>query len=294
MVFEARLRSHTPISHSEFMPRWASSASSSSGIWSRRWMLRPYCLLRLRQPDVGALGDEHGVGHPGRVGRELFVLVRRIAKCRHLGVADDGGPLLLTVLTPARCRGARSVCGSRFGFWIGRVVHGPDGQLFFVQNLTGQEQKALDAVAQQRLPQFCGSERAGRSARWASQQPACAAGQAGSPALRLRAAPAAGWQNIPAAASSPGGKPSSRPAIFLRTALRTAGMLVAIGRPQHEQFFEGGGAVRGAFGDSGEPLLRRFCTAHHALAGNCSTKVSSSLSNCSGPTCAENQSRALS
>ena len=45
MVLEARLRSQTPISQSELRPRRARVASSSSGISSRRAMLRPYCLL---------------------------------------------------------------------------------------------------------------------------------------------------------------------------------------------------------------------------------------------------------
>ena len=55
-------------------------------------------LAELREPDVGALGDEDGGGHPGGVGREFFVFIRGIAEDRHLGVADDGGPLLLAAL----------------------------------------------------------------------------------------------------------------------------------------------------------------------------------------------------
>ena len=52
-------------------------------------------LAELRQPHVGALGDQHGVRHPRRVRAELLVFVSRIAEDRHLGVAVDRRPLLL-------------------------------------------------------------------------------------------------------------------------------------------------------------------------------------------------------
>ena len=65
--------------------------------------VRGHTAAELRQPDVGALGDQHGGRHPGRVGRELFVLVRRIAEDRHVGVADDRWPLLLPLAAAPRC-----------------------------------------------------------------------------------------------------------------------------------------------------------------------------------------------
>ena len=61
-------------------------------------------LAQLRQPHVGALGNQHRVRHPRRVGAELFVFMRRIAKDRHLRLAHDRRPLLGALFaTAARC-----------------------------------------------------------------------------------------------------------------------------------------------------------------------------------------------
>ena len=68
----------------------------------------------------------------------------RIAEDRHFGVADDRGPLLLAALRRRAASAARA-CAA------GIELH-PDGQLFFVQNLAGHQQQALQAIAQQRLP----------------------------------------------------------------------------------------------------------------------------------------------
>ena len=87
MVFEARLRSQTPMSQSELMPRRASSGQLFVGNFVETADVAAVIAAQLRQPHVGALGDEHGAGHPCRVGREFFVLVRGIAEGGHLGLA---------------------------------------------------------------------------------------------------------------------------------------------------------------------------------------------------------------
>ena len=80
MVCEARLRSHTPMSHSELMPRCAERGQLFVGDLVEPVDVAAVLLAQLRQPDVGALGDQHRAGHPRRVGAELFVFMRRIAE----------------------------------------------------------------------------------------------------------------------------------------------------------------------------------------------------------------------
>jgi hypothetical protein len=151
MVFDARLRSHTPISHSELMPRapaWPVLRRESR----RAGRCGGRIAAQLRQPHVGALGDQHRAGHPGRVGRELLVFVRRIAEVgTSAWLTNDG-----------HCCGGRARRSRR-------VELHPDGQLFFAQNLAGHQQEALQAVAEQRLPKLADdlklvAERAGEPA----------------------------------------------------------------------------------------------------------------------------------
>jgi hypothetical protein len=85
----------------------------------------------LRQPDVCALSYQHGSGHPGHVRRELLVFVSLVAENRHFGTGDDSLPF------PSAALG----CG------VGRVELHPDGQLFLVQNLAGDKQQLLQAIA---------------------------------------------------------------------------------------------------------------------------------------------------
>ena len=85
----------------------------------------------LRQPDVCALSYQHGSWHPGHVRRELLVFVSLVAENRHFGTGDDSLPF------PSAALG----CG------VGRVELHPDGQLFLVQNLAGDKQQLLQAIA---------------------------------------------------------------------------------------------------------------------------------------------------
>ena len=79
----------------------------------------PILPAHLRQPHVGALGDQHDGRHPGCVGRELLVFMRRIAEDGHLGGADHIRPLLLAAFAMAS--------GGFAGLDGGRVELHPDG-----------------------------------------------------------------------------------------------------------------------------------------------------------------------
>ena len=107
-------------------------------------------LAELREPDVGAFRNQHGVRHPCGVGTELLVLMRRVTKDRDLRLADDGRPLLCTALAAA-ARGLFS--GSAHAGCIGIELH-PDRQLFFVQDFAAHHQEAVHGFAEQRTPQF--------------------------------------------------------------------------------------------------------------------------------------------
>ncbi len=171
----------------------------------------------LREPHVGALGDHDGGGHPGGVGRELLVFVRRIAKDGHIGGAGDRGPLLHARFAPP--------AGCFFGGGAGpggrRVELHPDGEFFFVQNFAGDLQEAIECVAEQRLPKLAYkvqlfAKRLGT--RWRER----AAVRAGSWAWRRASESAAGWRSIRAAAALPGDKRFFRQEAFRRTALQMA------------------------------------------------------------------------
>ncbi len=105
---------------------------------------------QLRQPHVRALGDHHRGRHPCRIGRELLVLVHGVAEDRHLRRAGDRRPLLQAGFAAA----ARGFFGGAAGHRGRRVELHPDGQLFFVQNLAGNLQVAIENIANQRLPQL--------------------------------------------------------------------------------------------------------------------------------------------
>ncbi len=96
----------------------------------------------LREPHVGALGDEYGVGHPCRIGRKLFVLVGRVAKDRHLGMAVGKGALVPVAPRALGC------------IRVGRVELRPNGEFFLAEDCGRQFKEALQAVANERLPKF--------------------------------------------------------------------------------------------------------------------------------------------
>ena len=115
---------------------------------------------QLRQPHIGAFGDEHRAGHPGRVGRELFVFVRGIVKTGTSAEADDQAS------AAGRRRRALGGCA---GVAAGRVELHPDGQFFFAQDFAGDQQISLSRlVADQGLPELADERQVDRSASPAS------------------------------------------------------------------------------------------------------------------------------
>ena len=227
----------------------------------------PVLLAQLRQPHIGALGDQHRVGHPRRVGTELLVLMSRIAEYRHFGMADDGGPLLATALaTPRRSRSGRfSRSGLRLR--VRRVVHGPDRQLFLVQNLPCEQQKALNAVAQQRLPQPANqfqllAERGGRiQGRFAQQIEKC--DRLAVVQRHQRPSGKVGRQ-LPRHLAVNG---LLRQRLLFKKLLERPESFIPIGCPQQQQFFQRGCPVRHAVRRPGQPLQRRLVAPHHARSG---------------------------
>ena len=128
MVCEARLRSQRPMSHSPFMPRSRSCVEFFVGnlIEALDW---PTVLAgELMQPDVGALGDEHDVGHPLDVGAEAFVLDVGASEGGHVGMATH---LELVPLLAALAR-ATAV----------RMEAHPDRGVFFFEHIDGEQQAA--------------------------------------------------------------------------------------------------------------------------------------------------------
>jgi hypothetical protein len=94
-------------------------------------------LGELLQPDVGALGDEDDVGHPGLVGGEGFVLVER-----RLVVM---GVLLALELVPADELVADKAHAAPGGRAVpvlvgagGMKTH-PDGEVFLAKDVDGEE-----------------------------------------------------------------------------------------------------------------------------------------------------------
>ena len=125
----------------------------------------------LRQPHVGAFGDKHGVGHPGRVGRELFVLMRGIAEDGHLRLTDDGGPLLRSLLAAAARGFFRPVAGLLRG---GVELH-PNAEFLLAEHFSGDREELVEAGAEQRTPEAANerqllAERGGRAAGRGAQQ----------------------------------------------------------------------------------------------------------------------------
>ena len=104
----------------------------------------------LREPDVGALGDEHGVGHPGRVGRELLVLVGRIA--------EERAPRQW-LSTEGHCCCPRSLAAraasAAHALPAGIELH-PDGEFFFAENLAGDLQESARGCRRAAASRACG------------------------------------------------------------------------------------------------------------------------------------------
>ena len=76
--------------------------------------------------------------------------MRRIAEDRYVGGARDRRPLLHARFPST----AGCFVGGGTGPRGGRVVLHPDGEFFFVENFTGDLQKAIERVPEKRLPQL--------------------------------------------------------------------------------------------------------------------------------------------
>ena len=126
-------------------------------------------LGELLQPDVGALGHEDDVGHPGLVGGEGFVLVERglVAVRRTSCGVNSSQPMNSSPTKPMVAPGGRAVAVL---VGAGRMEAHPDGEVFFAEDVDG-EQDALEFVAEVGRPVFAdevelADERVGRGERW--------------------------------------------------------------------------------------------------------------------------------
>ncbi len=137
MVFDARLRSHTPISHSEFNPRSASVCHSSSGISSSRAMRRPYCLLSCASHTYVLFAISTVLGIHAVSGLNFSY--------SYAGSPNTGTSDLLTIeghcCSPrSRRRRAAASAVSRAFCASGVELH-PDRQLFLAQHLARHHKK---------------------------------------------------------------------------------------------------------------------------------------------------------
>ena len=129
----------------------------------------------LREPHIGAFGDENRRGHPRLVGREPLVFVGRIAEKRHVGVAI--GEWTLVPVTPRPLGRIRS--------W--RIELHPDGKFFFAEDISGNLKQTLQAVANKRLPELAYEGKLIAERVWRARRPGRAAGRGGSSAWRREA-----------------------------------------------------------------------------------------------------------
>ena len=218
-------------------------------------------LAQLREPDIGALCDQDGVWHPCSVRTELLVFVSRIAKDRHLRTADNGGPLLHATFAAAasslfRC--GPSLCGSR-------VELHPHSQLFFMKNLPGDEQKAFEAVAQQRLPKPA-NERQLLAKRRGSARSRCSQKVQQADRRTFNGHQGARGEILRKLLCDLSIDRLLGQGLVFEEFLKSLERFVTIRRPEQEHFFECSGPVRHSIGCSGKPLLGSYGTAHHVDA----------------------------
>jgi hypothetical protein len=218
---------------------------------------------QLRQPHIGAFGDQHGAWHPGGVRAESFIFLSRIAEDWDIGLSDSGRPLLFATLATTACcflgGGARTAC-------VGVELH-PYRLFFFPENFAGNHQEAIHAVAQQRSPKTTDEgelfaerfRRAGRRSAKKIEQ------------IHLSGA----FHGHQRPGSEVLGQFFRDLAVhglfgerfFFEEFFERLECLVAICGPQEEQFFESHGSMGHAFGCAAQPLPGRLLAAHHPLAG---------------------------
>ena len=128
-------------------------------------------LGELLQPDIGALGHQHHVRHPGLVGAEVFVLVERglIVVCVTAAAKLVEADVLIALESHRSPRGpVAELVGA------GRMEAHPDGEVLFAQHIDGQ-QDALDVVAEVGRPALAdevelADERVGRGKHGRAQR----------------------------------------------------------------------------------------------------------------------------
>ncbi len=206
----------------------------------------------LMQPDVGALGDEHDVGHPLDVGAEALIFDIGDAELRHVGVAAHLELVpLLAALASASATG------------VGMKAH-PDGGLFFFEHIDG-EQQAAKVGAEYPGPFFAKKgelpgERVGRREHWRLEQIEQGDfGAAGVVLVELDFGPAG---EIGAQLGGDRGI-IGRLAELLIVEEFFEGIecTVLVGEPEEEDFFERGLTMGYAVGRASEPLFCGFATA---------------------------------
>ena len=102
----------------------------------------------LLEPDVGALGHEDDVGHPGLVGGEGFVLVERGLVVGGVAAAADAVGLVMYSSSkpmnssPTKPMRAPGGCAVAELVGAGGVEAHPDGEVFFAEDVDGEEDAA--------------------------------------------------------------------------------------------------------------------------------------------------------
>ena len=148
MVREAVERSHRPMSHRPVMPRVRRADAAPVGDLVEAMDVALIFLGELLQPDVGALGHEDDVGHPGLIGGERLILDQRRLVVG--GVALQGLSIRakyevvvetdeLITDEALRAPGGRAVTVL---VRAGRMETHPDGDVFFAQDVDGEEHAA--------------------------------------------------------------------------------------------------------------------------------------------------------
>ena len=195
----------------------------------------------LFQPDVGALGHQHHVGHPGLVGAEVFVLVERglivvcVTAAAQLVEAD-----VLIALESHRTPGGpvAELVGAG-----GMEAH-PDGEVLFAQHVDGQ-QDALDVVAEEGRPALAdkielADQRVGRSKHGRAQRVVEAAD--------LRCHGRARAEEIGEGRGHVGVDGLLLQGLVREELMEGLEGGVAVGNPQHQELFQRGLAVGPASG----------------------------------------------
>jgi hypothetical protein len=199
----------------------------------------------LLQPDVGALGDEDDVGHPGLVGGEVFVFIERgliaVAVAAQAAEAD-----VLVALETLRAPGGRAVAVL---IGAGGVEAHPDGEVFFAQDVDGEED-AAEVGADEWGPALAdevelAGEGIGRGEEGRTQG--------------VEEGADGGERRTGAEEVGKGRRDVGVDGLLLEAGVFEEGVKwfeggIGVGDPEEEEFFEGGFAVGQTIGCAAEPL----------------------------------------